>query len=424
MDFDNIATEFGGIEMIIDFEEVKETENVEMVEAIASITEEFQAVSIKNTKRYKKYGQDQIERFIHLKQEDGWTIPKAAALCGIPRSTAYELINEYNASDGTVLPGNNPRKSQNRAKQLFSDHFEFLIKLFDSNPSIVLEEARFKLCEAFPGLEISITALYKHIVEKCALSLKQASKYTAERDAPRKIKLRFDIITQWKAVGVDFKRNCVFVDEAGFHTQMIRGRAWSKKGDPAKVKVHTQKGVNISIVGCISPFGVVNFSKVEPLKKSDVAKLEKEFAPFTKKRKASTQDADKPEKIPKGTTAYHIVKFMEAVMDTLDKHDKKGMFILLDNCRIHHCEFVIEAMKKRGYKPLFLPPYSPFLSPIEECWSKIKKLIRRNPLDASDALTPRIAEACGQVTTEDCKGWIRHSETFWDRCLNKEIGLK
>ena len=103
--------------------------------------------------------------------------------------------------------------------------------------------------------------------------------------------------------------NCVFVDEAGFHTQMIRGHAWSKKGDPAVVQVHTQKGVNISIVGCISPFDVINFSKVE-----------KEFSQLAnKKRMASTQH----KKLPKGTTAYHIVKFMDAVMDTLDKHDKK-----------------------------------------------------------------------------------------------------
>lgn len=58
---------------------------------------------------------------------------------------------------------------------------------------------------------------------------------------------------------------------------MTRGRAWSKKGYPAIVKVHSQKGVNISTVGCISARGIINFSKVEPLKKSDAAQIEKEF---------------------------------------------------------------------------------------------------------------------------------------------------
>ncbi|KAL0096850.1 hypothetical protein J3Q64DRAFT_1618904, partial [Phycomyces blakesleeanus] len=79
--------------------------------------------------------------------------------------------------------------------------------------------------ETFPDLTISIPGLYKHIREKCALSLKQASKYTAERDSPRNLNIHFDIVTQWKAASVDYQsKNCVFVDKAGFHTQMMRGR--------------------------------------------------------------------------------------------------------------------------------------------------------------------------------------------------------
>ncbi|KAG1466968.1 hypothetical protein G6F46_000357 [Rhizopus delemar] len=107
-------------------------------------------------------------------------------------------------------------------KQLFPKHSAFLIKLFDNNPSMVLEEA-------FPGLEVSISGSYKHIREKCALSLKQATKNTVEQDTTKTIQLRFDIVAQWKAAGVNYQSNCVFVDEAGSHTQMIRARAWSKE---------------------------------------------------------------------------------------------------------------------------------------------------------------------------------------------------
>lgn len=71
-------------------------------------------------------------------------------------------------------------------------------------------------------------------------------------------------------------------------------------------------------------------------------------------------------------------------------------------CRLQKSRFVVDIIVKRGYKPLFMPPYSPFLNPIEECWSKIKSGIRRNPLKKDDELTPRIAEACNTVTTKDC----------------------
>ncbi|CEP17968.1 hypothetical protein [Parasitella parasitica] len=154
---------------------------------------------------------------------------------------------------------------------------------------------------------------------------------------------------------------------------MMRSRAWSKKGEPAIVQVHSRRGANVTIVGCISPFGTINFSKVEPLKRSDMEKLEEEFKQHTtKKRKADVLEKSKSKPLKKGTTAYHIVKFIKAVMDVLDKHNKKGMFIGTDNCRIQHSAFVVDAINKRGYKPIFMPPYSPFLNPIEERWAKIK----------------------------------------------------
>ncbi|GAA5798519.1 hypothetical protein HPULCUR_003923 [Helicostylum pulchrum] len=89
------------------------------------------------------------------------------------------------------------------------------------------------------------------------------------------------------------------------------------------------------------------FSKVEPLTKADAEKLEQEYAnSVTKKRKAKYPEKKNP--LKKGTTAYHIVKFMEVVMDTLDRHVKKEFFIVMDNCRIHHSSFVIDAIYKRG----------------------------------------------------------------------------
>ena len=104
---------------------------------------------------------------------------------------------------------------------------------------------------------------------------------------------------------------------------IIRGRVWSKVGEPANVTVHKQRGANISVVGCIAYFGTVNFSKVEPLTKADAEKLEQEYAnPASKKRKA--KDLEKKKPLKKGTAAYHIVKFMEKVIVILDRLDKKG----------------------------------------------------------------------------------------------------
>ncbi|ORE00966.1 hypothetical protein BCV72DRAFT_88365 [Rhizopus microsporus var. microsporus] len=139
-------------------------------------------------------------------------------------------------------------------------------------------------------------------------SLKQASKYNLDRNAERTILLRHEIVSKRIEIGVDFQKNYVFIDEAGFHTQMMKGRAWSKVGDPANVKVHNRKGVNISIVVCISPFATINFSKVKPLKRGDAEKIEKEFTqPIPKKRKANVDEDDQKNRPKKKKRHYGLL---------------------------------------------------------------------------------------------------------------------
>jgi transposase len=416
---------YGDLQMLVDFDSLRADSTATKMEGVVDdLVIGMGTVTIGSGKTYKNYGPDQIRRFINIMQEEGKSVPAAAKICGIPRSSAYVLFNDFNKSNGTVLPGIAKKPKADTPKKLFPEHTAFLIKLIDENPSTTLGVLSEQLSNNFEGLEISLSGLYQHLKQKCHMSFKQASKYTMERDAVRTLDLRFKVIAEWKAADVDFQKNCVFVDEAGFNAHLMRNRAWAKIGDPAVVKVHTQKGVNLSMIGCISPFGTIDFSKVIPLSKEDAALIEKEFPqqPGSKKRKINDSKQKAP--LRKGTTTYHIVKFMEVVMDVLDRHNMKGMFIVMDNCKIHHSRFVVDLMKERGYKPLYMPPYSPFLNPIEECWAKIKSQIRRNPLSKDDVLSDRIAEACKTITIDDCQGWIRHAETYWDRCLQKEIGLK
>jgi hypothetical protein len=107
--------------------------------------------------------------------------------------------------------------------------------------------------------------------------------------------------------------------------------------------------VNISLVGCISHFDTISFSKVGPLLKSDAEGLKNVFINSLLQRKANTQEASKPNPLNKGTTAYHIIKFIETVMDVLVKHNKKDLFIIMVNYRIHHSCFVVEAINRRAY---------------------------------------------------------------------------
>jgi hypothetical protein len=88
MDIEYIAHEYGNIEKIIDLDTTSFTREVEMEDAVDALTTGLKAVAIADQKKVKKYGPDQIRRFMELVQEEGMSIPKAAVQAMIPRSSA------------------------------------------------------------------------------------------------------------------------------------------------------------------------------------------------------------------------------------------------------------------------------------------------------------------------------------------------
>lgn len=63
--------------------------------------------------------------------------------------------------------------------------------------------------------------------------------------------------------------------------------------------------------------------------------------------------------------------------------------VVMDNLRVHQAECVRVAIESVGAKVKFLPPYSPDLSPIEQCLSKLKQFLR-----SCEARTPESRKPC------------------------------
>ena len=82
--------------------------------------------------------------------------------------------------------------------------------------------------------------------------------------------------------------------------------------------------------------------------------------------------------------------------------------VILDNCSIHHVPEVAKSIQDVGALLIYLPPYSPDLNPIEELFSKVKKVMKSLEMDQNDIETLLLA-SFASVITEDCIGWIRHT---------------
>ena len=82
--------------------------------------------------------------------------------------------------------------------------------------------------------------------------------------------------------------------------------------------------------------------------------------------------------------------------------------MVMDNLKVHKMKRVRELIEGVGAEVLFLPPYSPDFSPIEETFSKVKGILRRIGARTRETLLEATSEALGAVSRRDAIGWFRH----------------
>ncbi|MCA1617664.1 MAG: transposase [Acidobacteria bacterium] len=82
--------------------------------------------------------------------------------------------------------------------------------------------------------------------------------------------------------------------------------------------------------------------------------------------------------------------------------------VLLDNLPVHLASQVEDAVAAVKAEVLWLPAYSPDFSPLENCWSKVKTLVRGRQPRTPKELNVALRDALEAVTLDDIDGWFRH----------------
>lgn len=163
----------------------------------------------------------------------------------------------------------------------------------------------------------------------------------------------------------------VFIDETGTHTSMTRRYARTPEGVRPDDVVPRNRGTITTVLGALRLNGLDALMAVEG-----------------------------------GTSSEVFIAYTEQVLvPTLTKGD----VVVVDNLAAHRHFRVRELIEAAGASLLFLPPYSPELNPIEECWSKVKSFLRTAKARTHAALYRALAMARELVTTEDSRGWFRHA---------------
>lgn len=162
----------------------------------------------------------------------------------------------------------------------------------------------------------------------------------------------------------------VFVDECGTHTSMTRLRARAPRGERVYGRVPRNRGRNTTLLASMGSEGMGPCMTVVG-----------------------------------STTKAVFEAYVERVLAP-SLHPRQ--VVVMDNLGAHRADRVKELIEARGCELLFLPPYSPDFSPIEEAFSKIKALLRKSQARTRGTLVEAIGRALSAITVEDAAGYFGH----------------
>lgn len=172
-----------------------------------------------------------------------------------------------------------------------------------------------------------------------------------------------------KIAALDFRR-LKFVDESGVNLAMTRLYGRAPRGTRVIGSVPQNYGQNVTMLGALGAQGLQAVMTVE------------------------------------GATDAEV--FRTYVKRVLGPTLRPGDIVVMDNLQAHKAVGIQQALARRGARLLYLPPYSPDLSPIEPCWSKVKTGLRTAKTRTRDALDTAIADVMVTVSLADAWGWFKH----------------
>lgn len=106
--------------------------------------------------------------------------------------------------------------------------------------------------------------------------------------------------------------------------------------------------------------------------------------------------------------AVDTLAFNAYINEVLAAKLNKGDVVILDNLNVHKASQIEQVATTRGARVIWLAPYSPDYSPIEQCWSKIKQALRAAKSRTREELEAALLRAMNMVTSSDIRGWFKH----------------
>lgn len=211
------------------------------------------------------------------------------------------------------------------------------------------------------------TSTVARLMARLGLTRKKKSKRAAEQDRPD-VKAAREV---WPEVVADIKaEDLAFVDETGANTSMARMYGYAPRGERVDGAVPLHHEGNITFLSALTIDGLV--------------------APWARDHAVNG--------------AFFVAWLEQILLPRL----RPGMTVVMDNLPAHKVAGVREEIERAGCKLLYLPPYSPDLNPIENYFSKFKRLLRDAAARTAEAVCEAMRRAVEMFTPQEYLRYFRH----------------
>ncbi|XP_049292942.1 uncharacterized protein LOC125768820 isoform X2 [Anopheles funestus] len=331
-------------------------------------------------RRKLKTTSDEDRKRIVIAYENGSPVAAIAETLNINRSTVYNVLRKYNET----MKIEADKRGKVMEKKITPAIHDQIIAWIDEDCTISLYVLTSRILEKF-NVRVCRSTVAKEIGE-FNYSLKTLYLDPEKRNDANALLARKEYAIAFSVLPSTVPDNgIVFVDEVGFRVSMRVMRERLLVGTKAVKVVPQIRTRNIYVVCAMNRTGIVHYM-------------------------TSNHAIDR----------HFFVTFINELKQKLREISIPRAVVIMDNVAFHKCTEVKQLFKKGDGRAMYLPPYSPFLNPIENVFSNWKNFCKRANPQCEDDVMSAITNGWSLITATDCKNYFQHMWNYIPRCLREE----
>ena len=276
-----------------------------------------------------------------------------ADILGLKRNTIYRWLRVGNIR----LPKRGPRYGK---RSMSKEQEQALIQKIKSNSSMTQADLKRHIREQY-GITVTNHAVSR-VLKRAGITRKKAVK----RNTEYKVDQGRRFLEELRALHSSSPQTLASIDEASFHLNSAPRSAWAPRGERAVVTRPMVRGTRFSLLLCVCPGVVVDYTLVEGSINSAL------FTLFV------------------GTLRPHLTLLLDnvSIYKATKSLWKRGM------------PSVRESAESRPITLKYTVPYAPHLNPVEFCFNTVRNFINRREPRTEVELRQAVAEAIRSLRPE------------------------